>query len=369
MLITDVTLDSYKWQRPRAIRNGKFTYSTSGINIVRIETDEGLTGIGTCAQRAGGAVGRALIEHLRPVVVGQNPMNVERIWHALWVPKLVGRRGTETRVIAGIDIAIWDLLGKITGQPVHRLLGGFRDSVPVYVAGGYYEEGKGLDELADEMRENIATGARAVKMKIGGEPQATDVDRVRVVRETIGPHMKLMVDANNAYRFHEAIQIAQRIEPYDIFWFEEPCAPDDYEGHAKVAAATSIPIATGENEYTRYGFRDLIQHGSAAILQPDAHIMGGITEFRKVADLAATHHLPIAPHGNAFLHVHLLCGLPNGLILEYGGGHMRGVGGGPSAWPRELAIDADGMAVPPDEPGLGFSFSPEFLESLEPHRV
>ncbi len=126
-----------------------------------------------------------------------------------------------------------------------------------------------------------------------------------------------MVDANCAYRAYEAIQIAKRIEEFDIFWFEEPVAPDDYEGHRKVAQATYIPVATGENEYTRYGFRDLIEHQSAAILNADAKILGGVTEFMKVAALAQAHDLDIAPHGSQDIHVHLVAAISNGLIVEY----------------------------------------------------
>ena len=129
------------------------------------------------------------------------------------------------------------------------------------------------------MEENLELGAKAVKMKIGGVPIPEDVERIRVVREVIGPEIRLLVDANNAYAAYEAIDVARRIEPFDVFWFEEPVAPDDYRGHAQVARSTSIPIATGENEYTRYGFRDLIEHDSAAIFNADAQILGGITEF------------------------------------------------------------------------------------------
>ena len=150
---------------------------------------------------------------------------------------------------------------------MHKLLGGFRDRIPAYIAGGYYEEGKGLKELAEEMEENLNLGARAVKMKIGGAPINEDVERVRVVRETIGPDIKLLVDANNAYAAYEAIEVAHKIEPHEVFWFEEPVAPDDYRGHAQVAQATRIPVATGENEYTRYGFRDLIETGISGYFQ------------------------------------------------------------------------------------------------------
>lgn len=148
----------------------------------------------------------------------------------MWLPKIVGRRGMSTHVISAIDIALWDLIGKALGILVHKLLGGFTHRIPCYIAGGYYEEGKGLKELAQEMEQNLDMGARAVKMKVGGVPINEDVERIRVVREAIGPDIKLLVDANNAYAAYEAIELARKMEPYDIFWFEEPVAPDDYRG-------------------------------------------------------------------------------------------------------------------------------------------
>ena len=193
------------------IRNGMYVYPTSGLNVVKVETDEGITGIGLAGGVQGAEeIGTAILEHFKQVVVGQDPFDTERIWDAMWQPKLVGRRGITTRVISGIDIALWDLKGRAVGKPVYKLLGGFADKVPVYIAGGYYEEGKGLKELAEEMEESVSMGANAIKMKIGGAPINEDVERVRVVRETVGPNVKVMVDANCAYRHYEAIEIARK---------------------------------------------------------------------------------------------------------------------------------------------------------------
>ena len=287
MKVTDVRMENYRWNRSKPIRNGRYVYPTAGLNVVKIDTDEGITGLGLCGGVQGAEeIGRSILEHLRQFVVGQDPFDNERIWDDMWQPKLVGRRGITTRVISGIDIAIWDIKGKVANRPLYKLLGGFTDKVPVYIAGGYYEEGKGLEELAAGMEESVSMGARAIKMKIGGAPINEDVERVRVVREAVGPTVKVMVDANCAYRYYEAIEIARKMEKYDIYWFEEPVNPDDYEGHRLISQSTIIPVATGENEYTRYGFRDLIENRCAAIIQPDGLIMGGITEFMKVAALA-----------------------------------------------------------------------------------
>ncbi|MBI2941291.1 MAG: mandelate racemase/muconate lactonizing enzyme family protein [Chloroflexi bacterium] len=359
--IIDVTTESYRWPRHKPIRNGKHVYTHSGLGLVKVHTDEGVTGIGI---GGGDRVSAAIVDRLKGELIGEDPINVERLWHRMWVPKLIGRRGLSTRVISAIDIALWDLRGKVMNQPLSRLLGGYRDRVPTYIAGGYYEDGKGLRELAEEMEQNLRLGARAVKMKIGGASIREDVERVRVVRETVGPDVKLMVDANCAYRFYEAIQIARRIEEYDIFWFEEPVAPDDYEGHAQLARATTIPIATGENEYTRYGFRDLIERRCAAILNADAHILGGITEFMKVVALAQAHDLDVAPHGSQEVHVHLVAAIANGLIVEFYRDSVDPMWG--RIYTETLQLDKDGYLLAPNRPGLGFAPNDE---ALAPYRV
>lgn len=361
MKITAVTTEEYSWPRRKPITNGKHTYTHSGLGLVKIETDEGITGIGLGAT---GLIGRATVEHLTPVLIGQDPINVERIWHEMWIPKLTGRRGLTTRAISAIDIGLWDIRAKVAGLPLYKLLGGYRDSVPTYVAGGYYEEGKGLKELAAEMTENVEMGAKGVKIKVGAVSIREDVERVKVCREAIGPDVKLLLDANCAYRHYEAIQFAKRVEEYDPFWFEEPVAPDDYEGHRRLADATSIPIATGENEYTRYGFRDLIQHQSAAILNADAKILGGVTEFMKVAALAQAHDLDIAPHGSQDIHVHLVAAISNGLILEFYRDSVDPMWG--KIYHHTLTLNDDGTVSPPDVPGIGVD--PNY-EALEQYRV
>ena len=352
MEITDVRLDMYKWPRKVPITNGLYTYTHNLLNIVVIETDDpNITGIGLAGGiEASPEVGEAIIGHFKKMLVGMDPLNNERIWREMWRPKLVGRRGVTTRMLGGIDIALWDIKGKVAGLPVYKLLGGYTDRVDTYVAGGYYEEGKGLKELAAEMAENVELGARAVKIKVGAVPINEDIERVRVCRETIGPDVRLMVDANNAYRHYQAIEFARKAEKYDLFWFEEPVEPDDYIGQREITRATSVPVAAGENEYTRYGFRDMIDHRAVDILQPDALVLGGITEFMKVAALAQAHDLDIAPHGSQYVHIHLVAAIPNGLILEYYRDTVDPMYG--KIWEHELYIE-DGYVHAPDRPGLG----------------
>src|ERR671933_223226 len=277
MKITAVTSEEYRWPRHKPISNGLHTYTHAGLGLVKIETDAGITGIGLGAE---GRIARATVEQLATLLVGEDPIAVERLWHKMWVPKLIGRRGITTRAISVIDIGLWDIRAKAAGLPLYKLLGGYRDRVPTYIAGGYYEEGKGLRELAHEMEENVELGARAIKMKVG-----------------------------------------------------------------------TVPIATGENEYTRYGFRDLIAHRAAAILNADAKILGGVTEFMKVAALAQAHDLDIAPHGSQDIHVHLVAAIANGLILEFYRDTVDPMWG--KVYRHTLRLNDDGTVSPPDVPGIG----------------
>ncbi len=360
MKITEITTESYRWPLNIPITNGKHTYTHASLGLVKIETDTGQTGIGLGDINP---ITKATVEYLKPELIGEDPLDVERLWEKMWIPKLIGRRGMTTRAISAIDIGLWDLKAKIAGMPLYKLLGGYRNRVPTYIAGGYYEEGKGLKELAEEMITNLEMGAKAIKMKVGGVSIREDVERVKTVRHAIGAEIKLMIDANCAYRYYEAIQLAKQVEEYDVFWFEEPVAADDYEGHRKLAAATSIPIATGENEYTRYGFRDLIAQQAVAIFNADAIILGGVTEFMKVAALASAYNLDIAPHGPQEIHVHLVAAIANGLILEFYRDTVDPMWG--EIFLHTLNLNADGTVSPPDVPGIGID--PNY-ESLAPYR-
>ena len=247
MKITSIETATYEWKRPKPITNGLHTYPTASLGVVWIHTDEGITGVGF------GAVG--LVKQFSDILIGADPLCIEKLWYKMWIPKLVGRRGLTTRAISAIDIALWDIKAKVAKMPLYKLLGGGKDRIPVYLAGGYYEEGKDLSALGDEMQEYVAMGTRAVKMKVGALSIEQDAKRVEAVRKAVGPDVKVMVDANCAYNIHEAIMFAKRIEEYSPYWFEEPVQPDDYEGMKRLGQASWIPVATGENEYTKYGFR------------------------------------------------------------------------------------------------------------------
>ncbi|HUZ18831.1 MAG TPA: mandelate racemase/muconate lactonizing enzyme family protein [Spirochaetia bacterium] len=358
MKIIEVVVEHCRLKREVPIRNGRYTYSAEGHTIVRVHTDDGIEGIGfTHAQPGPDLAVYESARALSELAVGLDIFQVEQLWDRMFQPKIFGRRGLSTRAMSAIDIAVWDAIGKTVKVPLYKLLGGFRTSVPAYLAGGYYIEGKGLEGLVEELRGKVRAGARVVKMKVGGAPMHEDVERVRAAREALGPDIGIMVDANNAYSVLDAIKFARRIEELDPFWFEEPIHAEDYDGLAKIKAATSIPIAVGENEYTRYGFRDLIKSGGADILQADANILGGITEWRHVASMASAVGLQMAPHGSPSLHVHLVAAVSNGMIVEY----VMTEGKTKPLFQFSLSLDDKGMVSPPDVPGTGITINEAVL--------
>ncbi len=332
----------------RAVAERHFT-------LVRIRTDTGAEGIGFCycGHKAGVLVTLAVRELLADVVVGRDPHQTEAIWDAMYRETLLhGRRGSVLRAISAIDIALWDLVSKDAGLPLYQYLGGYRtDMVPAYASGGYYVEGKGLQGLADEMRSYLDMGFPAVKIKVGRLPTNQDAERIRVSRETVGPDVPLFLDANNAWTdASSAIQALRRFEDYDPDWIEEPLMPDDIQGHATIARATTIPVATGEIHATRWEFQQLIEHNAAAILQADAGVCGGITEWRRIAALAASHDLMMAPHWLAEVHVHLVASTPNSTYVEYFT-DFKVINLG-RLFSTRLQVVPGGLALP-EAPGLG----------------
>ncbi len=332
--------------------------------LVFVRAEDGTEGIGyTYAGTVGGNLVRVAVDDvLRPLLVGADAGLIEQHWAAMFQDGLlVGRRGALLRAISAVDIALWDLAGKQANLPLYRLLGGHRQEVPAYASGGYYMEGKGLDGLAHEMERYLRVGFTAVKIKVGGLSIAEDAARVNSAREALGPGVRLALDANNAYKsVDEAIRAAYAFEPYDIWWLEEPLAPDNIPGQAEVAAAVSMPIATGEIHATRWDFRDIITLRAARILQADAGVLGGVSEWMKVAHTAASFDLPMAPHWHANLHVHLLGAVPNGLTIEYFFleediyNFERIV--------REPLAPSRGRIRIPERPGLGLLLDPAAVE-------
>lgn len=275
----------------------QWEYAERLICIVKVTSDSGHVGWGEGYGPAG--IIQAGIEHLTPYLIGQNPLETETLWSTMYRRTLdFSRKGILLSSISAIDVALWDLKGKILEQPVHLLLGGKkRDTVIPYATGMYFTRtGETLSEsLSKEASQYAKSGYRAMKMKVGLGIEE-DIENVKKVREAIGPEIQLMIDANHAYNLREALQLAKRVECYNIGWFEEPVSPESYEQYAELRAKTTIPIAGGECEYLRFGFQTLLQHKSVDIIQPDICATGGLTEAKRIAVLASVYGVELVPH-------------------------------------------------------------------------
>ena len=219
---------------------------------------------------------------------------------------------------SAVDIALWDILAKRASLPLYRLLGGYRTSVPAYFSGGYYREDLTLDHVSAEAHRVVEQGFSSMKIKVGGLPLEEDLKRIHITREILGSDRRLAIDANNAWpNATEALRSIRRMEQYDLWWVEEPLSPDDVLGHSSLARDLLTPIATGEIEATRWGFQSLISSGAADILQPDACVVGGVSEWLKIAHIADAYGLQLAPHWNADIHIHLAAAATNCSVIEY----------------------------------------------------
>jgi D-galactarolactone cycloisomerase len=264
--------------------------------IVEIETDQGLTGWGECYGPA--RINAGVVRELGALLTGQDALRTEFIWHDIYARfRDHGQKGSILQGLSGIDIALWDLKGKYLNQPVHRLMGGpMRDKVIAYATGLYRRQGGDpADYLADEAAEYCAQGFSAVKLKVGFGIE-DDLRAARAVRAAIGDGIRLMIDANHAYDAVSAIALGRRIEELNIGWFEEPVPPEDVDGHVRVRAALTIPIASGECEFSRLGFRTLFERQAIDIAQPDTCAAGGLSECKKIADQAFSYGVRYAPH-------------------------------------------------------------------------
>jgi D-galactarolactone cycloisomerase len=304
-------------ERPFTSSRG-WLYKTRGSCIVEIETADGITGWGECYGPS--AVAKAFIDtQFAPRIVGRDAFDVEVIWEDLYNRiKDYGTTGMAISALSGIDIALWDIIGKSTGKPIHKLIGGaWRDEVTCYATGLYFiDMDRLVEEAVEEARQFAEEGFTAIKMKIGlGDPKL-DIRRVAAVREAVGDGVRLMVDANHCFTVPQAIRLGRELEKLDIEWFEEPISPEDVDGYTEVTRALDMAVAGGENAFTRWGFRDLVVRKAMDILQPDVCAAGGISECRKIAALAITHGVECVPHawGSAIgvaATLHFLAALPD----------------------------------------------------------
>jgi L-alanine-DL-glutamate epimerase-like enolase superfamily enzyme len=302
MKIADIVVHVLTKPMDSSLWNPRTKWHEKNVLLVRVETDAGIAGLGEawCEGSLPASTKTFIEEDVRPLLIGEDPLYIGRIFdHVRETGVISAKRGILAAAQSAIDIALWDILGKLSEQPIFKLLGARRDRVFVYASGGLYARGKTPDALGKEMAQYTARGFRGVKIKIGGLPLSEDVARVAAVREAIGPDTRLMIDAVYNYTVPQAIKAARAFEPYDIYFFEAPISHNDHEGLAKLAVATSIPIAGNEVEFGLPAYRRLLDTGAVSYIQADTILCGGISEAAAIAAVAASKRVPFSYHSSS----------------------------------------------------------------------
>jgi L-alanine-DL-glutamate epimerase-like enolase superfamily enzyme len=298
------------------------TVSERHYCLVKVTNTDGVEGIGFCyvGSKAGEIAKVAVEQLLAPLLIGQDSHRSEGLWQTMYSESILqGRSGAVMRGISILDTAIWDLNARTAGLPLHKYLGAVvLDKVPAYASGGYYVEGKTPAMLGKEMESYVALGFKAVKMKTGRLSPREEEERLAAVRDAVGDDIIVTMDANNAWRdLPTAMEYIQRFEQYNPYWIEEPFSPDAIDLHARLANRTTITVATGEIEVGRWRHRELVEAGGCEILQTDAAVCGGISEWRRVAAYADAKGVTVSPHWFHDLHAPLVAATPNARFVEF----------------------------------------------------
>lgn len=357
---------------PRGLSGGPIRASTDAV--CRVTTHDGVRGIGESRGAPLDQICAVIDTVFKPLLLNQNPVETEYLWQKMYQSLLGSEspshhwtRRTVLAAIAAVDLALWDIKGKQARLSVCQLLGGRPRPMPAYLSEGFYIEGQTLDEMVQEAAEAMKTGGyHALKIRIGrGTPEDSEM-RVKAIRDGLGNAIDLMADVNQAWGVPTAIETCQRLEPYHLFWLEEPisvrrtpdCNPDRACG--EIARATRIPLASGENYIDLVECRSLVEHGGIHYMQFDAVKNGGVTEFLKVAAFCQAHHIPMAPHHAPHFHVQLAAAVPNGFIVETFDNAKQHVAW-PDLFPGFPEVKAGHMPVP-DKPGWGMDIHDALID-------
>ena len=317
---------------------------------IRLRDSEGAEGVGYTytVGRNGGAVADILRRDIPELIEDEEADDTEATWQRIWwALHYGGRGGPSVLALSALDIALWDLKARRANLPLWRLLGGFDRNVPCYAGG--IDLDLSIEDLLKQTDDNLGKGFRAIKMKVGRRDLASDVARVRAMRDHLGEGFPLMADANMKWTVEEAIRAAKAFRAFDLTWLEEPTIPDDIPGHRRILAQGGVPIAAGENLRTLWEFKNYIVSDAVSYPEPDVTNCGGVTSFMKIARLAEAFNLPVTSHGAHDVTVHLLAACPNRSYLEaHGFGLDRYI--------EHPLILEQGMAISPMRPGHGISF-------------
>lgn len=361
---------------PHAAALTDVIFSGYRTTLVRIETDDGLVGTGECMVRLAPTATRAIIEDIGGLLIGRDPLDREAIWELLFgvMMNRGHNRGIFVEAISGIDIALWDLAGRMLDLPLYKLLGGrHHERLAAYASSLRL---RAMDEVVAQAQSFKDRGFRAMKIKIGRNPDSprTDIDFVAAIREAVGPEIRLMVDANCAYSedVATALEVGRALQDLGIYWFEEPIAPNDIEGYARLASTLDIRIAAGEADFMSFGARDFLRRGAIDIVQPNISRTGGITEARRIAAMARAFHIPYAPHTGSCSAVCLAAtlqfavALPNFLIFEFMQSDWSK--SQPNPLRHQLLREpverlVDGQMVVPEGPGIGIELNMDVVET------
>ncbi len=360
--ITGIETDLLRFPPSRPHYDAIQTFGPDGGGVVlRVRTDGGVTGWAYSAfgRLAGGpdTVRTILEKECAPVLMGQDPTMTRKVRADLWrALDYHGVQGVTHFAVSAIDIALWDIVGKSLDAPVYRLIGGARDRIPAYaMVGWYYENDDDLSAYRHAIESAFDEGFGAVKVKVGRDSLDDDVRRVRAALDLAGKDRRILVDANQALNTNEAIRRGRVFQEMGCFWFEEPLPPWLKDGYAQLAAALDIRIATGENEYTKYSFLELMRRKAADVVQPDNRRAGGVTEWVEIASLADAFGLEIASHGGGGMAAQMLCTMPHAIYLE--SGSLRNQ----NSHLQKLRM-VDGQVLVPDMPGIGSELEPAYIE-------
>ena len=387
MKISSIKSHVLRYELDKELGYSQQYYKHRTAHLVEIETDEGITGWGECFGPGNIALANKYIVEkvIQPLIIGEDPINKEYIWHKVYnLLRDSGQKGMPIQALSGIDIALWDILAKKAKLPLYQLLGGkTNNKIPVYGYGMMLQK-KSVEELCElfkkEANQIKEKNFKAMKMKVGLGPKE-DLKLVSAVREAIGDDFKLMVDANHAYNKNDALYVGRGLDEMEIYWFEEPVAPEDYDGYKELKEKLKTNIAGGEAEFTKYGWNQLIKNNCIDIAQPEVCGLGGITEYLKVSALAQSNFIPIVNHvwGSALsvaVNLHLLTSLPDmpgGLfptksMLEFDTTEKN-------IFITDLADenfsildqvkDKDGFASPLENIGIGINPKKDFIKEYE----